>query len=521
MNLKFGLFFIFIIFSTSQSYNEVSAASVPVKACSDVFEFNGEVYFCAEHREKGKEIFRSNGEPEGTSILRDIDPGRGDSSPSSFFKLNDFLYFTAENTVSGLSLWRTDGTSENTILVKRLAGSFAGGVEIVAQDDERVFLQTRSNQLYLSDGTTAGTKLVDASVTSDFAGLSFTIRSSYFLDDDSLFFVSFNTLYRLRISENISSEIFSFPTNQGACGFDTFLEQAASVPGRLVLRSSFNPCGDADQSLWISDYTAAGTRMTEPSGVRVLANFDEGALLCSLADSAYLTFSGNALVSVRAGFDDGSFCQNSVVEHAHNSAIYFQQLGSTDLWFKDFSARAPKIIDSASTFNDQSGLRDYASIGSDLYLATASFGGDSALFQFDSSSLELVELSKFNDQQLIGFHRAGNQLFMLFPEFARDSSRENGVRVDLTLRMFQPGGSTTLVRRIEGQGENDQVTMWNEGSRLYFQVLSEGDLFHSNGTSDSTYRLTYIEPDREADVTPEQEAAAKVIPGINLLLMDD
>lgn len=519
MNKKLGLFFLFTIFFASPSNNTASAASAVVKSCSDVFEYNGEAYFCADHREKGKEVFRSNGEPKGTSILRDIDPGPGDSSPSGFFKLNGFLYFTAENTASGLSLWRTDGTSENTILVTSLIDGFAGGIEIVAQDDERVFFQTRNNQLYISDGTTVGTKRMDAYVTSGFGGLSFGRESSYFLDRDSLFFVAYSRLHRLRISENISSEIFSFPTSVGSCGFDTFLDDVASAPGRLVLSHSPNPCGDGDQYVWISDYTAAGTRMTQPSEVRILASFDEGVLMCSLVDSAYFTLSGNTLVSLRAGFDDGSFCQNSVVEHAHNGAIYFYQFGARDLWFKDLSTRSPTRIDSKPMINDQGVQRNYASIGNDLYLVTVSPVGDSALFRFDGPERELTELSTFDDQRLVGLHRVGNQLFMLFSEYVSDFSSENGPRVDLVLWKFQSGGSTTLVKRIEGQGENDRVQISNEGGRLYFQVLFGGDLWHSNGTGESTYRLSYFVPDREA--TPEQERAAKIMIGVNLLLIDD
>jgi ELWxxDGT repeat protein len=518
MDNKLGLFFFFTILTAPLICSTASASSVQVKLCSDVIEYNGEAYFCAEHSEKGREVFRSNGESKGTSILRDIDPGPGNSSPSTFFKLNGFLYFTAENTALGLSLWRTDGTPENTILVKRLINSFGVDVDVdvVARDDERVFLQTR-NSLFLTDGTAVGTQKMNANVGRSFGGLSSGVASSYFLDRDSLFFVTINRLYRLRISNNVSSEIFMFPST--GCAFDAALDEVASMPGKLVLRHTTNPCVDRYDNMWISDYTSAGTRMVGSSDVRILASFDEDVLLCSLVDSAYLTLSGDVLASVRAGFDDGSFCENSVVEHEHNGAIYFYQLGSRDLWFKDLSVREPKIIESIPTFEDQSIKRDYANIGNDLYLMTVSIGGNSALFRFDTSEAELIELSTFNEQKLLGLHRIGSQLFMVFSEFVSDPSVGQGRRVDLTLWKFQAGGATTLVKRIKGQGDNSRVPMWNEGGRLYFQARLEGNLWHSNGTSESTYSLRYFVPGRE--VTPEQRAAAKAMLGIHLLLMDE
>jgi hypothetical protein len=242
-------------------------------------------------------------------------------------------------------------------------------------------------------------------------------------------------------------------------------------------------------------------------------------LLCSVVDSAYFTLSGDELVTVRAGFDDGSFCQNSVVEHAHNGAVYFYQFGARDLWFKDLSGRAPKIIESSPAIDGQSVKRNYASIGRDLYIATESFGVDSAFYRFDNSEQELLQLSIFNDHRLLGLHQVGNQLFLLLSEYVSDSSSGGLARVDLLLWKFTSGVSTTLVRRLKGQGDNDGVKIWNEGSRLYFQLFFDGSLFHSNGTSDSTYPLTYFVPYRE--ITAEQAAASKIMIGIHLLLLED
>ena len=260
--------------------------------------------------------------------------------------------------------------------------------------------------------------------------------------------------------------------------------------------------------MWVSDYSPAGTLELEPSNVRVLASFDEGSLVCSLTDSTYFSLTSSGLVTLREGFDDGSFCELSLVEHAHNGVVYFNQVDTLELWFKDLSTQAPQRIESALV--DQNVRRTYESIGNDLYVIAESVSGDSALLQLDSSTREFTQLSEFSDQRLVGVHRIGSQLFFLFNGFVNDSLSDNGLRFDLTLWRFQQGGATRLVRRIEGEGEHDQVQLWNEGSRLYFQLFTDGDLWHSNGTSESTYRLTYLGPDSDG-----------LMQGVYFLLMDD
>ena len=61
----------------------------------------------------GYEPWISNGTPGGTTMLKDINPGIGHSSPSQFTTLHGHLYFTAR---SGLihDLWTSDGTSGGT-----------------------------------------------------------------------------------------------------------------------------------------------------------------------------------------------------------------------------------------------------------------------------------------------------------------------------------------------------------------------------------------------------------------------
>jgi ELWxxDGT repeat protein len=100
--------------------------------------FNGAVYFSAEgppfvSEEPGHgtnvELWRTDGTPEGTRLVRDINPGMGQSFPYNLFTAGNALYFTAVDDVHGRELWKTDGTEAGTVPVKDLnpgAGQHAG-----------------------------------------------------------------------------------------------------------------------------------------------------------------------------------------------------------------------------------------------------------------------------------------------------------------------------------------------------------------------------------------------------------
>jgi ELWxxDGT repeat protein len=123
-------------------------------------EVNGNVYFQASDGVTGLELWKTDGTPSGTLLVKDIRPGSEGSNPKSLIAVGDILYFFANDGVSGQELWRSDGTSDGTYLVKDIhvgssvTGSLVGiGDEIYfsASDDLTGF------ELWKSDGTSTGT----------------------------------------------------------------------------------------------------------------------------------------------------------------------------------------------------------------------------------------------------------------------------------------------------------------------------------------------------------------------------
>lgn len=123
---------------------------------------NGAVIVPIADPEHGREWWRTDGTPEGTELIADVNPGPG-SSHFGFLRADslpagNLLYFTAYTGQEVSELWRTDGTAAGTIPlgVKMSQGGLAGG----DVDGELVFTNGSAGsaaELYASDGTPAGT----------------------------------------------------------------------------------------------------------------------------------------------------------------------------------------------------------------------------------------------------------------------------------------------------------------------------------------------------------------------------
>src|SRR5688500_12195871 len=79
---------------------------------------NGVVYFTAQTNEYGQELYRTNG--SGATRLSDISSGPSGSSVGALFPFNGMLFFYAydRDVNLGVELFKTDGTPAGTGMVK-------------------------------------------------------------------------------------------------------------------------------------------------------------------------------------------------------------------------------------------------------------------------------------------------------------------------------------------------------------------------------------------------------------------
>ncbi|NRD64533.1 hypothetical protein HRD49_22520, partial [Corallococcus exiguus] len=117
------------------------------------------LFYVASDLSNGGELWKSDGTPEGTVLVKDIRPGPNSSNLAYFVEMDGILYFSATDH-SGAELWRSDGTPEGTWRVKDIApGPDSGGPSFLSRVGHQLFF-IRTSELWKSDGTEAGTVLV-------------------------------------------------------------------------------------------------------------------------------------------------------------------------------------------------------------------------------------------------------------------------------------------------------------------------------------------------------------------------
>ncbi len=142
---------------------ELAAATDPASAVS-IHDVNGLAVFAFADSIHGMELWSSDGTPEGTGLLIDINPS-GDSDPWLGAVAGGYLFFGADDGEHGRELWKTDGTVIGTTMVKDIdpgpdsssPNHFeeVGGVVVFAASDDLA-----GNEPRRSDGTEVGTYLM-------------------------------------------------------------------------------------------------------------------------------------------------------------------------------------------------------------------------------------------------------------------------------------------------------------------------------------------------------------------------
>ncbi len=132
---------------------------------------NGVLYFSASDgttaSSHGTELWRTDGTEAGTVMVKDINPGKQSSNPTFLTDVNGTLFFAASDGSTGNELWKSDGTDTHTTLVKDInsgaKGSDPSFLTYVKETGTLFFSANdgiNGNELWTSDGTVAHTTMV-------------------------------------------------------------------------------------------------------------------------------------------------------------------------------------------------------------------------------------------------------------------------------------------------------------------------------------------------------------------------
>lgn len=180
---------------------------------------NGKLLFESATSASGRELWVSDGSVAGTVILKDIIPGFGGSSLYFLGKINGNLLFSAySNQLGNEELWTSDGTAVGTKLLKEIVPGSTGsaprnGIEV---SGKMLFTATNTNgelELWKTDGTEIGTtRILNLTASAGIKAVGQMVKSG-----NNLFFMattdaSGNELWKLDITPPVASVVASKDT---------------------------------------------------------------------------------------------------------------------------------------------------------------------------------------------------------------------------------------------------------------------------------------------------------------------
>ncbi|WP_430813920.1 T9SS type A sorting domain-containing protein [Carboxylicivirga sp. RSCT41] len=226
-----------------------------------LFVYNGKIYFAADDAnasvDHGKELWVSDGTEAGTYLVKDLNgtpevPNSGNSTPGNFFILNDQLYFTALTKT-----WMTDGTEANTNDV------LTSGIYFPQSDNSIVYYNNTvaSNTLWSYDGITNAAVVNNGTITEKLSGgnlIVFNGKVMLYMEADATIGLE---LYEYDPATGIYSLIKDITGDDGNSGISNF-----TVLGDKLY---FEALG----GLWQTDGTADGTvAITSAASLSGVAN---------------------------------------------------------------------------------------------------------------------------------------------------------------------------------------------------------------------------------------------------------
>jgi ELWxxDGT repeat protein len=108
--------------------------------------FGSDVYFVASDDENSYELWKSDGTPSGTVMVKDINPS-SDSYPDYLTVFAGNLYFAADDGVSGYDLWKSDGTPSGTVRVGEINPSSGSSPSHLAASATTLFFSANNGTL--------------------------------------------------------------------------------------------------------------------------------------------------------------------------------------------------------------------------------------------------------------------------------------------------------------------------------------------------------------------------------------
>ena len=454
-----------------------NGASAP----SDFLEINGVTYFVANNGVNGRELWKTDGTPQGTTMLVDVNVGAGSSNPTNLVNVNGVLYFAANDGTNGNELWRTDGTVAGTQMVRDVfAGTYAVNYQNFPNSSNptqltnvggKLFFTARNGsagvELWTSDGTSVGTTMAkniyadSGSTPSSSSPTQLTNYNGalYFVADDGVngreLWKSDGTEAGTVIVKDIHAGTYQYTPSGGG---SAQTRPNSSHPGLLKVLNGqlFFVANDGTHGaeLWKSDGTEAGTALVKDIRAGTTGAFNSSSLL--VVANGMLLFSANdGVVGDELWKSDGTEAGTSLVKDVRSGA-------AGDL--SDFGSFA--VIDSVLYFAGNDGTN-----GKELWKSDGTTAGTVMLADVWTGSFASGEATQGPHGSFPAYMtNVGGTLY--FSAYTDALGRE--------LWKYTPGAGASLVAdAVAGSGSLNPSKLTNVNGELLFagSVSSGQELF--------------------------------------------
>lgn len=422
---------------------------------------NGTLYFVANDGVNGNELWKSDGTTNGTVLVKNINSGLSSSDPEQLIVLGSTLYFTADNGSNGIELWKSDGTSSGTVMVRDIrSGSRDSDIKNITLMGSVLYFTandgSNGSELWKTNGTSSGTSMVK------------NIQSGSSSSNPSSLTVVSGVLYFAAKTSAHGTELWK---SNGTSSGTTLVKDIRTGTSRWGIVNSGSPNnlvnfggtlyfaandGSNGLELWKSNGTSSGTIMVK---------------------------------NIRSGSSSSKPTLMTVV----NNQLYFLADNGTngvELWKSDGTTSGTALVKDIYQGATSSGITELVVLNGTLYLNATNASNGTELWKTDGTSSGTVLVKDVyqgaDSSKPQNLFVSGSKLYFIASN-APDRSE-----------LWYTDGSTLGTKMVPSPNKNTKSsvpTQITEVSNGFFFVAYNENTGEELWKSDGTYAGTYLVKD--------------------------